>query len=438
MAAHVASDLLKTLKNTFGIKLATLSAAGLTAARTHTLQDRTGTFGHLDQVIHRPTGRLTLESGVAVTKTDQTNKTSVFYTPYVGDLVPIYDGTVWKPTIFTELTLALATSGTGFQKEASNYDLFVVNDAGTIRLGTGPAWTRAATVTMTIASPCIVTWTANGIAETFSLVFTTTGALPTGVTAGTTYYKKTTPSDNTFQIAATPGGAAINTSGSQSGVHTATESNTVRGTGAGTTELERKNGLWTNKNSMTLRWGSGSGETITVAANQGTYVGTLRVGASAGTTSDNLAFRLLWNMYNRALRSMLVLELTNEWTYSTLAWRQMNASVANQLVMVRGMDEDGVTAVSSVVSNNDTAGINTYSGIGHNVTSGFSGFPGNMVTNSTNIGRSKPTGFFSGTVGLGHNWLAALEQAGGATTTWYGDAGVPLDFASGIMGQVMS
>lgn len=42
MAFTVASDLLKTLKSTFGIKLATLSAAGLTVARTFTLPDKAG------------------------------------------------------------------------------------------------------------------------------------------------------------------------------------------------------------------------------------------------------------------------------------------------------------------------------------------------------------------------------------------------------------
>ena len=42
MASLVLSDLLKTLKSTFGIKLATLSAAGLTVARTFTLPDKAG------------------------------------------------------------------------------------------------------------------------------------------------------------------------------------------------------------------------------------------------------------------------------------------------------------------------------------------------------------------------------------------------------------
>ena len=50
----------------------------------------------------------------------------------------------------------------------------------------------------------------------------TTGALPTGYALNTTYYIIAVGFGvNSFRLSATPGGAAINTSGSQSGVHTA-------------------------------------------------------------------------------------------------------------------------------------------------------------------------------------------------------------------------
>lgn len=81
----------------------------------------------------------------------------------------------------------------------------------------------AATVTMTIASPCVVTYTDHGLQANAPIVFTTTGALPTGVTAGTVYYVISTGlTASTFQFAATRGGAAINSSGTQSGTHTGT------------------------------------------------------------------------------------------------------------------------------------------------------------------------------------------------------------------------
>lgn len=78
---------------------------------------------------------------------------------------------------------------------------------------------KQATVTMTIASPCVLTWTGNVLRDNHPIKFSTTGALPTGLVAGTTYYLKSKSGD-TFQLAATPGGTSINTSGSQSGTHT--------------------------------------------------------------------------------------------------------------------------------------------------------------------------------------------------------------------------
>jgi hypothetical protein len=73
--------------------------------------------------------------------------------------------------------------------------------------------------TLTIASPCVVTYSGSGAnlpSAGSQIVFSTTGALPTGITAGTTYYV-INASGTTSNIAATRGGTAINTSGTQSG-----------------------------------------------------------------------------------------------------------------------------------------------------------------------------------------------------------------------------
>jgi len=81
----------------------------------------------------------------------------------------------------------------------------------------------APTVTMTIATPCVVTSTVT-LADLTPITFATTGALPTGLVVGTTYYVRYL-SSSTFNLSATPTGALINTSGSQSG----TQSISARG-----------------------------------------------------------------------------------------------------------------------------------------------------------------------------------------------------------------
>lgn len=77
------------------------------------------------------------------------------------------------------------------------------------------------TVTMTIATPAVVSWSDHGLEAGDPVRFTTTGALPTGVTADTFYYVISAGlAEDSFQFSATPGGSAVNTTGTQSGVHT--------------------------------------------------------------------------------------------------------------------------------------------------------------------------------------------------------------------------
>src|SRR5713101_3986345 len=121
-----------------------------------------------------PQGRLTLVAATPVMTTDQSGKTAIFYTPYNGTLIPLWDGTNLLATPFVEMTNNTTNSNVGNAGPAavtlnSNYDLFVWNNSGTVTLTRGPAWT----------------------------------------------------------------------------------SDTARGTGAGTTELQRINGIWTNKNAIT-------------------------------------------------------------------------------------------------------------------------------------------------------------------------------------------
>jgi hypothetical protein len=75
-----------------------------------------------------------------------------------------------------------------------------------------------ANVTITIATPAVVTSTI-AIADKTAITFETTGALPTGLLVGTVYYTRYI-SNTSFSLSATPTGALIDTTGSQSGVQT--------------------------------------------------------------------------------------------------------------------------------------------------------------------------------------------------------------------------
>jgi hypothetical protein len=89
-----------------------------------------------------------------------------------------------------------------------------------VRIDLNDAPETESVVTISIATPGVVSWAANGLANGNKVVLQTTGALPTGLSPGVEYYVVAVAA-GTFQLALTPGGAAIATTGTQSGVHTA-------------------------------------------------------------------------------------------------------------------------------------------------------------------------------------------------------------------------
>jgi hypothetical protein len=81
---------------------------------------------------------------------------------------------------------------------------------------------QSATCTITNANPGVVTKASHGLLANQMVSFTTTGVLPNNLvsTQGFYYYVKNILSVDTFTVSATPGGAEIDTSGTQSGIHT--------------------------------------------------------------------------------------------------------------------------------------------------------------------------------------------------------------------------
>jgi hypothetical protein len=106
----------------------------------------------------------------------------------------------------------------------------------------------------------------------------------------------------------------------------------ARGTGAGTTEQETFKGFPTNKNSMTCRYGAAS--TFTCAVHQCTFLGTVMMGAGAGTVDlkfgtaaggGGLALLSICNMYNRGDVRAASSDTTATWSYTSSTWRAANA-----------------------------------------------------------------------------------------------------------------
>jgi hypothetical protein len=90
-----------------------------------------------------PQGRLTLQTATPVMTATQSAKTTIYYTPYIGNKVPIYDGANMMMTTFGELSVATTdtTKSPAAIGVSKVNDWFVWSDAGTVRIGHGPDWT---------------------------------------------------------------------------------------------------------------------------------------------------------------------------------------------------------------------------------------------------------------------------------------------------------
>ncbi len=292
-----------------------------------------------------PQGRLTLSSGnpVVASISGVSGSTAIYYTPYVGNILPIYNGTGFTRTQFSELTNTTtdATKNPAAVAASKNYDLFVWNDSGNIRLSRGPAWSAD-----------------NG-----------------------------------------------------------------RGTGAGTTELQRVSGIWTNKVAITNGPGAGLG----------TYVGTVRSNASStidffyggSASGGSQALLMVWNAYNRVLTTARTSDNGASYTYATGTQRVARASTGNGILFVVGLQEDAIhAAYTGTITTGAGAGNQGRCGIAVNQSNSEFGVlqavRAATAVATTGSFHASYNGFLSSGTGLflGSNFINAIELADGSTSTF--------------------
>jgi microcystin-dependent protein len=163
--------------------------------------------------------------------TDTTYDATVYCSDTIGSTVPGGDGIIVSPG----KTVLLQSDGTDITEQINHFvgDITFgdtgVSTGGDIAVRGSATITDSAflggsqTVTISIATPGVVT-VSSGVSPKpgATIVFSTTGALPTGLTAGTTYYVRTSSwTSTTFTVSTTSAsGSAVNTTGSQSGTQT--------------------------------------------------------------------------------------------------------------------------------------------------------------------------------------------------------------------------
>lgn len=147
-------------------------------------------------------GTQTIDVGLVLTSAPPSNGV------YESNIIALEDGLPGRVKKITINHKAIPSS-CGFTLQIKHYGAYPWGDS-----------VPGDTFTVTIASPGVFTKAGHGYVAGDSVRFSTTGSLPTGLTAGTSYYIISTGlTDNTFQVSASIGGSAVNTTGSQSGTH---------------------------------------------------------------------------------------------------------------------------------------------------------------------------------------------------------------------------
>ena len=92
-------------------------------------------------------GRLTATSGLPVTTADVSGTANVYFAPYGGSRISLYDGSsAWEVKTFTQITISL--SGLTASKP---YDVFAYNSSGTVTIET-LVWTNTTTRATALAT----------------------------------------------------------------------------------------------------------------------------------------------------------------------------------------------------------------------------------------------------------------------------------------------
>ncbi len=240
-------------------------------------------------------GRLTLTTATPITAADVTAATTLYFTPYRGDKIALYTGSVWQIKTFTELSIKL----TDVQS------CVVANGDATV---TTPAnGTRGLVVGQEVTGAHVP-----GATTVLSVTDSTHFEMSANATGDAT-------EDLTFKLPASK------------------QYDVFMWNDAGTLRLEW-GPVWTNATTRATDIAFQDGVYVKSGVTTRLYLGTICTTTTAGQTEDSLLNRLVWNFYNREWRKLFK-EDANIHTYATASWRAWNNDSTFKFGLVQGLTQ---------------------------------------------------------------------------------------------------
>jgi len=317
-------------------------------------------------------GRLTLTSGTPVTTADVTAATAVYFCPYLGDYIALYDGSNWVVRNFTEKHIDLTETQNGTTTNGNKIITGLTDTSQLIvgMLATGTGIGAAPNAIASIDSTTQVTLSVNSTASaTVAVTFKAVVSLPHDIFAF----------DN-----------------------------------SGTVKLEMV--AWTNTTTRATALATQNGVYVKNGATTRRYLGTICTTATGGQTEDSDAKRLIWNFYNRIIRQTMYTDGTGH-TYATATWRYWNNDSTNaKLQYVCGL-VDNIRHIDTIWYKSVSANIYGYNGMSEDRVEG------DLCTNFCYIdaGHTLIMEYGSSMTNLpllGYHYISVCEYSSGATTTF--------------------
>lgn len=152
---------------------------------------------------------------------------------------------------------------------------------------------------------------------------------------------------------------------------------------------------------------------------------------NGGVVNSRVARLFVWNCYHRVQGWFKVYDSTSSWVYATSTWRYEDNNANNRIDFVQRFNDRQVWLTKGT----RTGGGSAYNGFGLDGTT--------PQTNPDISGQGIATGGFYTTteqilLGVGYHYLAVLEYMTGASTTFYGSAGVSGFFRHSTIGYFWS
>jgi hypothetical protein len=323
-------------------------------------------------------GRLTLTSGTPVLTSNVTGATTIYFTPFRGNRIALYDGSsAWEVLTFSELSISIPLTGA-----YRLYDVFIYNNAGTPTLEI-TAWNEisVAITGATNASPIVITSNGHGLSNNDLVAVTGVG----GNTAANGIWSIANVTANTFELEGSTGSGAYTSGGAWYKL------NQTRATA-----LTTQNGVLVKNGATTRR-----------------YLGTFMTTGTVGQTEMQFDFPsnlLLWNYYNRVFGRFTAQDTTSH-TYTSATARVYRNQNSNKAAFVIGVFEENPAAAILTEFNFDSGDGAVTAGAGINRTGAVQ-----FVTRVADVLDARYLNDFGLMVpNTGYNFLQ-LTQTGAATS----------------------